>query len=77
MKQITEEQFVDILHDTFEMSEKLHSDSELTFYIKDSIDLGELLAALYERYAIRINPNMFRNVYTVGQALLVINSDGK
>lgn len=77
MNEVTEAELASLLRELFEIDSQLSGDTDLTTYINDSIDLGELLAALYERYNIRINPNSFRNVFTLDQALAVINADEK
>ena len=74
---LTEEELVSLIREVFETKDHLRLDSDLTHYISDSIDLGEMLAALYEKYQVRLNPTLFKKVYTLADALSVINSNEK
>jgi acyl carrier protein len=50
--------------------------SDLSVYIKDSIDLGEMLAVLKDRFGIILEPSQFTSAYTLGEVLAVVNGTG-
>lgn len=73
MEPLTQDQLISLLTETFEIQDSLNSDTDLSNYIKDSIDLGELLAVLKERYGVVVDPGKFINVYKLSEALSTIN----
>jgi acyl carrier protein len=76
MKQITEHELRDLLVETFEIHDELSLGSDLSVYIKDSIDLGEMLAVLKDRFGIILEPSQFTSAYTLGEVLAVVNGTG-
>jgi len=60
----------------FETGEDLNESSDLSLYIKDSIDLGELLAVIKNEHKIEPqNKELFRKYKTLGDILKVINNE--
>ena len=58
------------------LKENLNESSDLSVYIKDSIDLGELLAVIKNQYAIEPkNKELFRKYKNLGDILKVINNE--
>ena len=61
MKSFTEQQLQKVLIELFDIQEQLSSDTDLMVYIKDSIDLGELLAHVEHTYGVvPKNPELFK-----------------
>ena len=52
MKTLTREGFISILEELFAVEEPLTGDTDLSRYIRDSIDLGELIAVVKERHGV-------------------------
>ena len=73
---ITSKDLIEVLRYIFETEEDLDESTGLTVYIKDSIDLGELLAVLKNRYAIEPkNKELFRKYKNLSDILKVINNE--
>ncbi len=73
---ITLEELTNVLHYIFEIEGDLDEVSDLSIYIKDSIDLGELLAVIKNKYAIEPkNKELFRKYKNLGDVLKVINNE--
>ncbi len=73
---MTQDNLVEILNYIFEIQEDLNESSDLSIYIKDSIDLGELLAVVKNKYTIEPkNKELFRKYKTLGDVLKVINNE--
>jgi acyl carrier protein len=73
---LSQENFIHILRNVFQISEEiiLSADTDLSEYIQDSIDLGELLAVLKQEYNITpINPEKFSQYSKLSDVLDVIN----
>ncbi len=56
-----------MLQELFEIPAGSSDSLNLADYIKDSIDVGELLAALKIRYSVTLEPNDFRKVHLLGE----------
>ncbi len=69
---ITRDQFGALLEELFEVPQDSPDSLDLADYIKDSIDVGELLSALKLRYATILAPNDFRKVHTIGEVWSLI-----
>jgi acyl carrier protein len=52
MTTMTKDQFIEVLKELFSIQEVLTAESDLSLYIKDSIDLGELVAVLKEEHGV-------------------------
>lgn len=50
MKKLTNEQLAEVIKELFVVPVPLTAESDLSAYVKDSIDLGELIAVVKERY---------------------------
>ena len=50
MKTLSAEQLAEVVRELFLVQGVLDTDSDLSMYVKDSIDLGELIAVVKERY---------------------------
>ena len=73
---ITSKDLIEVLHYIFEIEEDLDDSTDLTIYIKDSIDLGELLAVIKNKYTIEPkNKELFRKYKNLGDVLKVINNE--
>lgn len=61
MTKLTNEQLAEAIKELFVVQAPLTAESDLSQYIKDSIDLGELIAVIKERYgAIPQNMQSFK-----------------
>ncbi len=73
---ITQSDLINILNFIFDIQEDLNESSDLSLYIKDSIDLGELLAVIKNKYTIEPkNKELFRKYKNLGDVLKVINNE--
>ncbi len=73
---ITQSDLINILNFIFDIQEELNESSDLSLYIKDSIDLGELLAVIKNKYTIEPkNKELFRKYKNLGDVLKVINNE--
>jgi len=52
MSKITQDEFVRVFESLFSIENPLTSETDLSLYIRDSIDLGELIAVLKETYGV-------------------------
>ncbi len=64
---ITRNEFIALLEELFEVPASSDGSLELSEYIRDSIDVGELLSALKIRHQIILEPNDFRRVRTIDE----------
>ena len=70
------EELIKTLRYVFEIEGDLSESSDLSEYIKDSIDLGELLAVIKNKYAIEVkNKELFRKYKNLDDVLKVINNE--
>ena len=65
---IKKNEFTRLLEELFDVPVGSDGSLDLSDYIKDSIDVGELLSALKIRYQIVLDPNDFRKVRTMDEA---------
>ena len=73
---ITQSDLINILNFIFDIQEDLNESSDLSLYIKESIDLGELLAVIKNKYTIEPkNKELFRKYKNLGDVLKVINNE--
>lgn len=73
---MTQDNLVEILNYIFDIQENLNESSDLSVYIKDSIDLGELLAVVKNKHTLEPkNKELFRKYKTLGDVLKVINNE--
>jgi acyl carrier protein len=73
---IAQSDLINILNFIFDIQEELNESSDLSLYIKDSIDLGELLAVIKNKYTIEPkNKELFRKYKNLGDVLKVINNE--
>jgi acyl carrier protein len=70
---ITKNEFIALLEELFEMPTS-STGLDLSDYIKDSIDVGELLSALKMRYQTVLEPNDFRKVRTIDEVWALIEA---
>jgi acyl carrier protein len=69
---ITKKEFIALLEELFEVPASSAGGTDLSDYIKDSIDVGELLSALKIRHQIVLEPNAFRKVRTIDEVWALI-----
>ena len=69
---LTRDQFTTVLTELLDVPKGSPDTSDLGDYIQDSIDVGELLSVLKERYAVELEPNDFRKVHTLGEVWALI-----
>lgn len=73
---IAQTDLIEVLNYIFEVQGDLNESSNLSVYIKDSIDLGELLAVIKNKYTIEPkNKELFRKYKDLGSVLKVINNE--
>lgn len=73
---ITQEDLIAALRYTFEIKEDLYCDTDLSLYIRDSIDLGELLAVIKNKHQVEPkNKALFMRYKKIGDVLKVINDE--
>lgn len=73
---ITQTDLVKVLEYIFDIQENLNDSSDLSLYIKDSIDLGELLAVIKNKHGVEPkNRELFRKYKTLGDILKIINNE--
>ncbi len=71
---ITKNEFIALLGELFELPAASDGNLDLSDYIKDSIDVGELLSALKIRHQIVLEPNDFRKVRTIDEVWVLIEA---
>lgn len=71
---ITKKELMALLEDLFEVPAGSAGSLYLSDYIKDSIDVGELLAALKIRYQIFLDPTDFRKIISVDDLWALIKA---
>jgi acyl carrier protein len=71
---ITKNDFLELLKELFDIPTNSEDSLDLIDYIKDSIDVGELLSILKIRYNIDIEPNELRSKTKLGDVWLLIQS---
>jgi acyl carrier protein len=72
MKKLTSKELADTLNTLFAVKEPLSPDTDLSLYIRDSIDLGELIAVLKEEYGVVPQDMELFKVHTRFEAVLKI-----
>lgn len=76
MAKITNEQFIEVIEELFAVSAPLTAESDLAAYVKDSIDLGELIAVVKERYGIvPQNMQLFKTHSKLGDVAKIFNHE--
>ena len=70
----TRNEFIALLEELFEVPTSSPGNLDLSDYIKDSIDVGELLSALKLRHQIVLNPNDFRQARTLDEVWALVDS---
>ena len=71
---ITKNEFMALLKELFEVPSSSEGSLDLSDYIKDSIDVGELLSALKIRHQTVLELNDFRKVRTVDEVWTLIEA---
>lgn len=71
---ITKNEFIALLEELFEVPGSSAGGTDLSDYIKDSIDVGELLSALKIRHQIVLAPNDFRKMRTIDEVWVLIEA---
>jgi acyl carrier protein len=73
---ITESQLVDVVSELFLVDETLSAASDLSKYVKDSIDLGELIAVIKERHGVvPRDTRLFKTNSKLGDVLKIFNHE--
>lgn len=77
MKQaLTEKEIIEVLVYVFDIQEELNSSSDLSLYIKDSIDLGEFLAVIKNKHGLDVeHKELFRKYTALSDVLKIINNE--
>lgn len=76
MAQISESELADVMKELFEVQAELSTEADLLVYIKDSIDLGELLAVVHERYqVVPTHPELLKTHSRMGDVVRILNND--
>lgn len=71
---ITRSEFIALLEELFEVPASSDGSLDLSDFIKDSIDVGELLSALKIRHETILQPNDFRKVRTIDEVWTLIEA---
>jgi acyl carrier protein len=71
---ITKNVFMALLEELFEVPPGSDGNLDLSDYIKDSIDVGELLSALKIRHQVILEPSYFRKVRTIDEVWALIEA---
>jgi acyl carrier protein len=75
-KKLSEEELSTTIKSLFAISEAITSDTDLSRYIKDSIDLGELIAVVKEQYDITVsNVQLFKTHSRFSEVLKIFNNE--
>ena len=76
MHTLTLDEFVETLHQLFTIEDTLTVDTDLSLYIRDSIDLGELVAVLKEEYGVVPRDlELFKTTTRLGDVIEIFNHD--
>lgn len=71
---ISKKDFINLLIELFEVPSAPEDSLDLSQYIKDSIDVGELLSVLKIRYQIDIDPNDIQAVTKLGDVWDIVKA---
>jgi acyl carrier protein len=75
-KKITQSELVEVLQYVFETTQPMEETTDLSLYIKDSIDLGEVVAVVKNRYSIEPeNKDLFRKYTSLKDVLKIFNNE--
>lgn len=75
-RSVSEKEIIEILMYIFDIQEELNANSDLSLYIKDSIDLGEFLAVLKNKHNIEpSHMELFRKYTLFGDVVKVVNNE--
>ena len=75
-KKRTERELASAIKLLFSVSEEVESDMDLSQYIKDSIDLGELIAVIKEQYGVSVsNLQLFKTYSRFSDVLKIFNNE--
>jgi len=78
MKKITETEFAAVFSELFEVNEPLNAQTDLSKYVKDSIDLGELIAVLKERHGVEPQDmQLFKTRTALRDVLAIFNHESE
>lgn len=73
---MTQDQFIEVIEGLFPIQERLTEESDLSLYIKDSIDLGELIAVVKEEHGVTPeNLALFKTHFRLGDVLKIFNHE--
>ncbi len=76
MKKITLEEFIATLKILFSIEDELTEHTDLSLYIRDSIDLGEVIAVLKEDYGVTPQDSTLFKVHTrLGDIVKIFNHE--
>lgn len=70
---MTLSELLTVLHDLFDTPTSFDADAQLTDYIKDSIDAGELVAVLRDKTGKDLQLEAYKEAWTPRQILDVTN----
>jgi acyl carrier protein len=76
MTKLTNDQLAQVIKELFIVPVALTAESELSSYVKDSIDLGELIAVVKERYAVvPQDMQLFKTYSKLGDVAKIFNHE--
>lgn len=64
----------EILYDLFEIPKNFNKKADLTIFIRDSIDVGELVAEFNNQTGVQLEVSDFRNITTLEGVLTLIEN---
>ena len=75
-KKINADELSTTIRSLFTVSESIASDTDLSLYIKDSIDLGELMAVMKEQYGVTVSDvQLFKTHSSFSDVLKIFNNE--
>lgn len=75
-RKLNEEELSTTIRSLFLVSDNITATTDLSQYIKDSIDLGELMAVVKEQYGITVsNVQLFKSYSSFSDVLKIFNHE--
>jgi len=72
---IDKQNIVSVLHELFDVPFTVADDQDLREYMHDSIDVGEYIAVMHDRYSIELKLRDFESVYTLEELIQITNKN--
>jgi len=72
---IDKQKIIAVLHELFDVPHSIADDQDLREYLHDSIDVGEYIAVMHDRYGIELQLRDFESVYTLQELIHTTNKN--